>query len=167
MKTDVMNITDLFHQKMGYHVHPDYSDRTQIKLHWTKEEVIAELKDRAQFLVQKVAERLYDGLVVIISCHGSMGNVICSDHGEIPKSYIHRLFSMKEDVVGLRGIPRLFLFDCCDGEFDYDDREQYKNALKEMGEDIQRTASGRFTELQTMDSAASITMDPPSPVKWS
>ena len=55
----------------------------------------------------------YDGLCVIISCHGIKDFIVTSDRKIIEKSAIHRLFSARRPLI--RNKPRLFIFNCCDG----------------------------------------------------
>merc|ERR550525_2169414 len=116
---DIKTITDLFRDHLGYHVD---SGGDPLKLRWTKDEIITLLKERARFLLKNLD--VYDGLVVILSGHGLNGSIVCSDHEQIPKLFIHRLFSMDFNVTGLRDIPRLFVFDCCDGHFDWNRCEE-------------------------------------------
>eukprot|EP01084_Bolivina_argentea_P216974 368472_1 len=53
-----------------------------------------------------------DGLFVTISGHGYDSNIITSDYGLINKNLCHRIFSQ---YVVSREVPRVFLYDCCDG----------------------------------------------------
>ena len=122
VKNDMLNVMKLFGEQLGYDVYPQYNrtdlkkQNGNVKLHWTKNEVINLLTDRAQFLRQNLD--VHDGLVLMMSCHGMNGSIISSDGHQIPKLFIHRIFSMDGNMAGVRNIPRLFVFDCCDGDFD-------------------------------------------------
>ena len=126
VKNDVVNTRKLFGEQLGYDIYPHYGRADIPKLHWTKNEIINLLQDRAHSLAQNLD--FHDGLVVVISSHGLNGSIISSDGQHIPKLFIHRIFSMEADMVGLREIPRVFVFDCCDGAFD---REQCKREMVE------------------------------------
>eukprot|EP01084_Bolivina_argentea_P287369 493097_1 len=56
---------------------------------------------------------LFDGLVVILSSHGITDYIVTSDYKKIQKTAVHRIFTAKRPLN--RSIPRLFIFDCCDG----------------------------------------------------
>ena len=85
---------------------------TTPKDHWTQVEVIDFLKTAAKEVVAEDGELAYDGLVVVISGHGIENHVITSDIKAIQKAAIHRIFSADARI---RDIPRIFLFDSCDG----------------------------------------------------
>lgn len=96
------------------------------------------LEERAKTLNDKI--EVFDGLLVVISGHG-MKNCICtSDYQLIDKVAIHRIFSAQYPMV--RDIPRLFMYDVCDGS---DEQEPYKeepsvseekDAGNEAGKDV-------------------------------
>ena len=50
---------------------------------------------------------------MIISCHGLKNRIITSDYEKIEKLAIHRIFSINHKLN--RTIPRIFVYDCCDG----------------------------------------------------
>ena len=124
VKNDLVNVMKLFGEQLGYDVYPQYGQAQllgqadSVKLHWTRDQIIDLLEEKAKFLVEH--RHIHDGLVVVISCHGINGSIISSDGQHIPKLLIHRIFSMGPDTAALRVIPRLFVFDCCDGNFDRD-----------------------------------------------
>merc|ERR1712228_728362 len=60
----------------------------------------------------------YDGLVVVISCHGIEHHILSSDEKQIGKDVIHRIFSGK--YAENRSIPRIFIFDSCAGSEEKD-----------------------------------------------
>ena len=84
------------------------------KVHWTEKEIV-------YFLQQEIGEMMFtangamnfDGLIVCISCHGIRDRIVTSDYRTIDETAIHRMVSVKYPK--LREIPRIFLFDCCDG----------------------------------------------------
>eukprot|EP01084_Bolivina_argentea_P099205 178331_1 len=75
------------------------------------------LTEKAKYLDRN--KHKYDGLVVIISCHGANDNIITSDYKLISKTSIHRIFSSKKPKI--RQIPRVFVFDCCSGSNERED----------------------------------------------
>ena len=84
------------------------------KLSWTKDEVMAFIEDKvcAQFFDENGLAK-YDGLIVAISSHGMHDCIISSDYKMINRTDIHRCISDKYPQI--RVIPRIFLFDACDG----------------------------------------------------
>ena len=54
---------------------------------------------------EHVQENKYDGLMVIISCHGIKGYIVSSNYKKISKEAIHRIFSGKKPMS--REIPRI------------------------------------------------------------
>ena len=117
VRHDIQNVRDLFEDKLKYDIYPDYTqhDINSYKIYWTEKEVIDILREKAEDLesnLQNETEPHYDGLIVIISCHGLAENIITSDYKTISKTAIHRIFSAKKP---LRGRYRIFLFDCCSG----------------------------------------------------
>eukprot|EP01083_Nonionella_stella_P276802 940870_1 len=109
---DSRHVTELFGDKLNYDVFPK-----QLKVQWTLNEMMEFLKDKADSLESNV-NTVYDGLLVVLSCHGVTDNVVTSDYQTIKKSAIHRLFT--SDKPENRQIPRLFIYDCCDGADDYE-----------------------------------------------
>eukprot|EP01084_Bolivina_argentea_P097942 176051_1 len=67
--------------------------------------------NKAKYLEQHIEE--YDGLVVIVSGHGTERSILTSDYRVFSKLAIHRIFSNNHPKT--REIPRLFIFDCCSG----------------------------------------------------
>eukprot|EP01084_Bolivina_argentea_P121471 215262_1 len=109
---DLVNLTELFgSENLNYSIFPDYGNMEYQKKSWTEEEIINLLKKQAKQLHED--RNKYDGLVVAISGHGYSNNICTSDYKTIDKVAIHRLFSA--DYAESREIPRIFLFDCCDG----------------------------------------------------
>ena len=109
VEKDVNNLKLLF-QMLKYTVIPE-----KMKLHWTQDEIITFLKKsgRKLFVDDECKELLHDGLIVIISSHGIEDHIVTSDYKAIQKKAIHRLFSMHYPKA--REIPRIFMFDACDG----------------------------------------------------
>ena len=85
-----------------------------VKLSWTKDEIM-------DVLVNQVGRQCfddngmikYDGLIVSVSSHGMHESIISSDYKRISRPDIHRCLS--ERYPQIRDIPRIFLFDACDG----------------------------------------------------
>jgi len=89
------------------------------------------LEARARFLVKNIKSgRHYDSLVLVVSCHGLPGYIATSDYKKYCKVAIHRTFSYH---AVLRTIPRIVLFDCCQG---IDTRE---SVVDEQGKSGQTT----------------------------
>ena len=87
------------------------------KLSWTKGEVMRFLeKDVRPKLFDEYDNARFDGLIVAVSSHGAGNNVISSDYKLINRTDIHRCISDKYPQI--REIPRIFLFDACDGTRD-------------------------------------------------
>ena len=87
------------------------------KLSWTRDEVFEFLETEitAKFFDDK-GEPRHDGLIVAISSHGVGNNIISSEYELINRTEIHRCISEKHPQI--REIPRIFLFDACDGTRD-------------------------------------------------
>eukprot|EP01083_Nonionella_stella_P064938 169739_1 len=110
IEKDVQHLTHLF-TSMNYKIIPSYEDT---KLHWKAEELVSFLQnDVGRELFDENEELKYDGLIVVVSSHGIKDNIITSDYKTIEKVALHRLVSIKYPIS--RDIPRLFLFDSCEG----------------------------------------------------
>jgi len=120
LEFDLCNTDGLFGDKLNYDCFPNY-DLAQPKMAWTKAEVVEFLDERAAALeanLRSDSAVKYDGLVVVISGHGINQQIITSDYKLLSKLDIHRCFS-KQGHAFSRMIARIFLFDCCDGNFDH------------------------------------------------
>ena len=150
---DIENLEDLFNL-LNYKVIPN-----KFKMSWTEHEVIDFLtNDIGKELFDDNNELRYDGLIVCVSCHGMENKIITSDYRTIEKSVIHRIISINHPKA--REIPRIFLFDSCDGsaQREYirastintsqyvavsDEKEEEKNDV-----DVMDKAYGKCTELK-------------------
>ena len=84
------------------------------KLHWTAKEITSFLEMEIGEMLFTANNKLkYDGLIVCVSCHGVKDNIVTSDIETIEKTAIHRMLSLKYPEI--REIPRIFIFDCCNG----------------------------------------------------
>eukprot|EP01084_Bolivina_argentea_P303221 523455_1 len=95
------------------------------KLNWTQDEIISFIVENAQKAESNIDtikddprnpnKRVngYDGIFLICSCHGYKNNIVTSDYQMIHKTAIHRLLSTNHAAI--REIPRIVVFDCCDG----------------------------------------------------
>eukprot|EP01084_Bolivina_argentea_P022351 41530_1 len=92
---------------LNYDIYPQYD-----KYNWTQDDMITFLNERAQDIGNENKKK-YDGILVIISGHGYNKNIITADYQIIDKTAIHRIFSTNYPCVRL--LPRIFIFDCCDG----------------------------------------------------
>eukprot|EP01083_Nonionella_stella_P199362 731102_1 len=117
---DVRNVQYLFGPEcLSYDIFPTYDTENEFKFHWKRKEIIRLLTAKAFDLDSNLKQEdegekgKYDGLVVVISSHGMKDSICTSDYQLLNKVEIHRIFS--KISVASRDIPRLFLFDCCDG----------------------------------------------------
>eukprot|EP01083_Nonionella_stella_P318491 1164435_1 len=122
---DIHNLHKLFGPKyLNYTICPTYNLNQTLKLHWTLEEIILFMNEKAVFLENNLDQ--FDGLIVVISGHGMKGYICTSDCKMIEKLAIHRIFSQPH--LPLREIPRVFLYDCCDGEWECTERTKAPNS---------------------------------------
>eukprot|EP01084_Bolivina_argentea_P319784 554690_1 len=119
---DAKNMSHLFHKQLNYDVFPASVNSKYPKIEWTKQELTQFLKDRAKYLENNISSgKMYDGLVVIVSCHGLASHLCTSDYKKYPKIDVHRAFSVK--YPNIRTIPRFVLYDCCSGEYQKETRD--------------------------------------------
>eukprot|EP01083_Nonionella_stella_P080975 222778_1 len=112
LEKDVRHLTSLF-KLLNYKIIPSNRRKT-LHLHWKEAELVSFLRhDIGKELFDDQGELRYDGLIVVISCHGIQDHIITSDYKTIEKLALHRLISVKYPKA--RDIPRLFLFDSCEG----------------------------------------------------
>merc|ERR1712087_942875 len=110
---DVTNMHLLFGDRLNYAVWPKIKDGQHPVVYWTEENLKKFFEKAARHLSNNIVRgKYFDGLVCIISCHGIPRFICTSDYKLYSKVAIHRTLSQ---YVNLRGIPRLFLFDCCQG----------------------------------------------------
>ena len=87
------------------------------KSFWTKDEVMEFLEETVGgYFFDREGIPQYDGLIVSVSSHGVGNNVISSNYEMINRTEIHRCIS--ESYPQIRVIPRIFIFDACDGTRD-------------------------------------------------
>eukprot|EP01084_Bolivina_argentea_P142655 250599_1 len=125
---DIKNMVHVFHDKLCYDIYPseyldDINKGYAPKQHWTETELNDFLIERAKYLEENIEK--YDGLIVIMSCHGTLRNICTSDYSNFSKLAIHRIFSSSHPKS--RQIPRLFLFDCCSGDHQEEKRIDNKD----------------------------------------
>eukprot|EP01084_Bolivina_argentea_P112186 200088_1 len=112
VERDINHLNEIFGEKfLNYKVLPENT-----KTEWTANQIL-------QFLINDVGTEIckqnkngdfiYDGLIVCLSCHGLKDRIITSDYKTIEKTAIHRTLSNKYPQI--RAIPRIFIFDSCDG----------------------------------------------------
>ena len=112
VEMDIENVINLFgkHETgLYYDIFPRtylQQDLSSYKTEWTQDELIDFLKEQSNELERNLYDKTnlnpYDGLIVIISCHGiAKDYIITSDYKQVHKTAIHRIFS---------GIFVLFLF---------------------------------------------------------
>ena len=109
------------------------SKREEVDTHWTEKEVMTFLqRDIGQVMFDNDGESNFDGLIVCVSCHGMKDKIVTSDMKTIERTVIHRTLSLKYPQ--LRDIPRIFVFDCCDG---WDERRASIPVAQEIAKDIE------------------------------
>ena len=138
---DIKSVVKLFGSTLNYDIFPSYNFNDYIKQYWTAKEIMDLFKKQSQIFEDNIAEfddengeivnGKYDGLVVIISCHGIRDHIISSDYEKIDRTAIHRLFSLKRPKC--RQFPRLFIFDCCSGSQQKD--SEWRCNLEDAGDD--------------------------------
>ena len=111
---DLKSLTQLFaKENLNYTVFQEYEDENH-KMRWTQSKLKDYLKQQAQYLKYNMDK--FDGLTVVSSSHGQKDYVITSDGKLFNKAAVHRIFSAYLEI---REMPRLFLYDCCDGSNAY------------------------------------------------
>ena len=122
--------------KLNYELYETEKDKFQ----WKRDEIISFLKQSAQHLEQNIMneqdpKKKYDALFAVISGHGYDKSIISSDYQLITKQAIHSLFSWNHATS--REIPRVFVFDCCDGiqEQDTDYAGHYRDEEESSSEE--------------------------------
>ena len=146
---DIKQVVELFRFRLNYDVFPEYDINKYIKQRWNKKEIDDLLEKQAQIFEDNVVEyakngkpiesdrsKCYDGLIVMISCHGIQGQIVSSDYKTINRQDIHRRFSEKGPKC--RKVPRIFIFDCCSGSGDkaLDWRPEPYEEVKEQQREI-------------------------------
>ena len=171
VRIDIDDTINLFGQKgLRYDIFPtEYhgQDKYSYKSYWDESELLDFLKKKADDLEQNLQKNdegspdRYDGLLVMISCHGLEGHIITSDYQCMSKTAIHRIFSGNKP--SSRKIPRLFLFDCCSGtgERDVDWRAQAYDAESSSSEESEQGKTAlmhlaKSTEVQDINRESSI-----------
>eukprot|EP01083_Nonionella_stella_P015973 44668_1 len=122
INVDYLNIKTMC-RIFKYDLYPKYE-----KYNWTQHEMIEFIEECVATVSQSLNTNVeddnmksqnksvngYDGVLFIISGHGYNNNIITSDYQTVNKTAMHRLFST--NYPQLRDVPRVFLFDCCDGD---------------------------------------------------
>ena len=118
------------------------------KVHWTAKEITSFCEMEIGEMLFTANNKLkYDGLIVCVSCHGVKDNIVTSDIETIEKTAIHRMLSLKYPEI--REIPRIFIFDCCNGS----DRRHTSIAMNmEQPKLIEMTSIRKATELEDVQS---------------
>eukprot|EP01084_Bolivina_argentea_P306199 529071_1 len=112
VELDVRNLQN-FSEQMKYQFMTRVNNGI-IKTNWNATEIIQYLQnDVCNELFDENDQIKYDGLIVCISSHGKEHSIVSSDLTLINKDVIHRIISLTKPR--LRNIPRIFLFDACEG----------------------------------------------------
>ena len=92
VEQDIENLSTLFGKDyLNYKMYPEYDNLITLKMHWTQEELIEFLNEKAEELNENIDK--YDGLIVTISGHGWKDHICTSDYEMVQKTAIHRIFS--------------------------------------------------------------------------
>merc|ERR1719242_1944023 len=113
----MIHVAELFGDRLNFEMYSssDSIEENRAKVRWTKVEIENLLEQKSQELTHNIDD--YDGLVVVFSGHGKDDSIITSDGKLISKQYIYQYFTFSRHKVAVRSIPRLFVFDCCDGQY--------------------------------------------------
>jgi len=127
---DIKGLHSLFGPKqLNYDVFPKGDEL--FKTRWSESELVQMLEACAKDMNERITRgEHFDGLVVVITGHGTKHNICTSDYQLIEKVVIHRIFSAQYPK--LREFPRLFLYDCCAGN---DQQLTYRKDLDESSPD--------------------------------
>eukprot|EP01084_Bolivina_argentea_P214558 364242_1 len=118
IEKDVENVNNLFKNNLNYDVFYNTDNSDCIKTTWTENEIKYFLEEKSGFLDDNIETgNYYDGLIVVVSCHGLENYLCTSDYRTFSKQYVHRIFSWTHPKT--RTIPRLFIIDCCSGDQEY------------------------------------------------
>eukprot|EP01084_Bolivina_argentea_P132205 233303_1 len=134
---DIENLKKLF-TKLRYKVYTKNN-----KFHWKEKDIRSFLKKQAQLLDKN--KNNFDGLFLVLSCHGVTDYIVTSDFKIIRKEAIHRYFSASYPL--LREIPRIFLYDCCAGSND-------KKGIKKKKKTGDGTVKSKMSMNTTINTAA-------------
>merc|ERR1712157_5291 len=101
IRKDIANVVEYFHGELRYDIYPNYHGQNEenYKVNWKRDELIQLLQRQSTILQQNLENEditdpsKYDGLIVLISCHGMEDRVWTSDYRTITKEMIHRTFS--------------------------------------------------------------------------
>ena len=100
VRRDIDNIRNLFDQELNYDIYPHYEDDdiNTYKASWKKVELVQFLREKADDLEDNLtdenAKKIYDGLIVFVSCHGMEQHIITSDYKKLSKTKLHRIFRL-------------------------------------------------------------------------
>merc|ERR1719242_953733 len=113
----MIHVAELFGDRLNFEMYSssDSIEENRAKVRWTKVEIENLLEQKSQELTHNIDD--YDGLVVVFSGHGKDDSIITSDGKLISKQHIYQHFTFSRHKVAVRSIPRLFVFDCCDGQY--------------------------------------------------
>eukprot|EP01083_Nonionella_stella_P071698 192737_1 len=112
------------------------------KVRWAQHEIMDLLRESAEKANNSLdTDNPYDSMLVVCSGHGLNNQIITSDYQSISKDAIHRLYSV--NYPNLREIPRIFIFDVCDGS---EERSYLPSTYDEDAEDDEGILADTITE---------------------
>eukprot|EP01084_Bolivina_argentea_P067119 122318_1 len=93
VERDMEHLAQLFNL-LNYKMIPNITDQFQIT--WTEQEIINYFRNEiGKELFDDDKQLKYDGLFVILSCHGVENKIITSDYKTIEKNVLHRIISIE------------------------------------------------------------------------
>jgi len=126
------------------------------KAHWKKEEILLFLRDTVVGeLVAGDGNVRYDSLIVCVSGHGMDGGIITSDYHLVDNDVFHRIISGPNP--NLRNIPRVFIFDACNGVVD--SRHMVLNSKDSVASNTEDEEQGKDTAADSILKANRMTVN--------
>ena len=161
---DIENLTKLFNE-LEYKI-----ISKQKKTYWTQNDIMKLLTNEIpQELFDNDKELKYDGLIICVSCHGQKNSIVTSDFKLIDKTAFHRIISGNHAKI--REIPRIFIFDSCEGNAQRINRMMSSISPKslgsveeeeEMGAD-EEDEKGKFIGLEDVERGTEWPINAPNP----
>ena len=136
------------------------------KVKWTEKDIMYFLETEiAEMLISPNGSLKFDGLIICVSCHGIKDKIVTSDFKTIEKRAIHRVLSLKYPK--LREIPRIFVFDSCDGSDEQittmDTNAEQSKAIEMVLTEELNAESSKGTALDDVQSAGAWTSTTKNP----
>eukprot|EP01084_Bolivina_argentea_P209653 357074_1 len=141
---DIKNVVHLFDEILNYTVIGAYNSDKSEKMFFTEKDVMNLLQYSAEILKSNLLQKninKFDALIVILSGHGWDQSIVTSDYKLISKHAIHRYYSVKYPIT--RDIPRIFIYDSCDGN-----QQRVRRTSTEL---IPKTECAKFVTVEDIE----------------